>query len=135
MIITYFIPDDGDDFDHPNLFEINDSGNKVTLKIISDNFPLPGSFHFRFLTLIGGNKVWLDCTDPNVNVPLFNGSIFLKIGRVNGVHTTTNIVAERFKKPQLTQEDVSLRRNSEKLLKFDEFETPPADTIGSYYIF
>lgn len=77
MFIKYFIPEDGDDQQHPNVFQIQSS--KPTLDQIKKSFPLPGLYHFRFLKVINGIKVWLDTVDGNINVPVHDGSITAKV--------------------------------------------------------
>jgi len=46
----YFIPEDGDEEVHPNVFLAPKSrrqGVTPTLKAVRDAFPLPGHYHFR----------------------------------------------------------------------------------------
>ena len=75
---------------HPNIFEINAQQQGITLSQLKKAFPMPGSYHFRFLTTIpngNGNKnisVWMDTTDENSNVPVNStGQIFAKLSRVS----------------------------------------------------
>lgn len=59
----YFIPEDGDDSEHPNVFQLPSQtvSNHGTLKLgeISRNFPLPGTFHFRFKKKFREAFVWV----------------------------------------------------------------------------
>ena len=73
---------------HPNIFEINAQQQGITLNQLKKAFPMPGSYHFRFLTTIpSGNKnisVWMDTTDENSTVPVNStGQIFAKLSRVS----------------------------------------------------
>lgn len=66
--VQYFILEDGDDMNHPNVFEINDSflvQNGVQVGKIKEYFPLPGKYHFRFMKKIGSTQVWMDTKDNN----------------------------------------------------------------------
>ena len=107
MLIKYIIADDGDEISHPNIYTINSSSSSITLDIIKKvciytnnyfeiyyynyyyyyywkTFPLPGEYYFRFLTLLGNDKVWLDFNDNNgSSVPLFDGGIFAKVSRLS----------------------------------------------------
>ena len=125
MIVLYIVPEDGDDFDHPNMFEVKSSDEQITLSKFMDFFPLKGSFHFRFLTVIGKNNVWLDCVDPLCFVPVYtDGSIFSKISRIE-IRSDIKDSAQAHHVapiPQISSES-STRRNSEKLLKFDDYDS------------
>jgi hypothetical protein len=86
MLIKYIIAEDGDDLAHPNAFVIPDKGGASypTVKDISQKFPVPGIYHFRFLKAMGSNlNVWLDMTDETASVPLGEGgTVFVKASRV-----------------------------------------------------
>lgn len=48
------------------------------------NFPLPGSYHFRFKKKLGESKVvWLDMVDDSAEVPAFDGVILAKVTRIS----------------------------------------------------
>jgi len=89
----YFVPEDGDDEHHPNVFlapKGRNAGSIPTLLQIKDVFPLPGSYHFRFKSPLvpGGDRekaniaVWMDCTRDNQMVPTWRGTIVAKVTRV-----------------------------------------------------
>ncbi len=44
MFIKYFVPEDGDDAQHPNCFQVDGSGS-ASLSAIRKAFPLPGYVH------------------------------------------------------------------------------------------
>lgn len=91
---SYFIPEDGDSEDHPNIFLTSksvQSGFSPRLKDIKHSFPMPGNYHFRFKTsLIPGTDreksavaVWMDCVDDNQHVGVWRGTVFAKVTRIN----------------------------------------------------
>lgn len=50
-LLRYFIPSDGDDADHPNVFQLPSDvvgSGSVRFGDVKRNFPLPGQYHFRF---------------------------------------------------------------------------------------
>lgn len=92
--IRYFIPEDGDTEDHPNVFLMHkDSSSNLSPKLrdIQAAFPLPGTYHFRFkCPLIPGTDrekgavaVWMDCVDPDQHVGVWRNSIFAKVTRIS----------------------------------------------------
>jgi len=91
--IRYFLPEDGDREDTPNVFlspKPNRAGYPPLLGQIRGSFPLPGSYHFRFKTaLVPGTDrekdavaVWMDCIDDSEPVPVWKNSIFAKVTRI-----------------------------------------------------
>eukprot|EP00804_Cyclotella_cryptica_P017965 CCRYP_008263-RA/>CCRYP_008263-RA protein AED:0.08 eAED:0.08 QI:98/1/1/1/1/1/2/179/360 len=92
--IRYFLPEDGDSEDTPNVFlapKPNRPGYPPLLGQIKDSFPLPGIYHFRFKTaLIPGSDrdknavaVWMDCVDDSEPVPTWQSSVVAKVTRVS----------------------------------------------------
>lgn len=94
--IRYFIPEDGDSEEHPNVFltpKTRQSGQVPLLREIKANFPLPGKYHFRFKTSPipsgehygkGNNMaVWMDCIDDNRPVPFWRNSVIAKVTRTS----------------------------------------------------
>lgn len=91
--VRYFIPDDGDTEDAPNVFLApkQQSGSPLKLGAIKSSFPLPGKYHFRFKTSLGslpgattsGLAVWMDCVDNSKPVPTFESSIIAKVNRIS----------------------------------------------------
>ena len=43
----YFVPGDGDELEHPNMFSVATRGADVTLGDVRKSFPVPGRYHFR----------------------------------------------------------------------------------------
>eukprot|EP01082_Thalassiosira_pseudonana_P000583 g1465.t1 g1465 contig10:2149565-2150809(+) len=91
--VRYFLPEDGDVEDTPNVFlapKPSRPGYPPLLGQIKDSFPLPGAFHFRFKTaLVPGTDrekhavaVWMDCTEEEEPVPVWQGAIVAKVTRI-----------------------------------------------------
>jgi len=93
---SYYIPEDGDSEDHPNIFLMSkptqtQSGFSPRLKDIRDSFPMPGKYHFRFKAPLipgtdrekGSVAVWMDCTDDSQHVGVWRNTIFAKVTRIN----------------------------------------------------
>jgi hypothetical protein len=69
---SYFIPTDGDDEAHPNIFLLPSTQQPpLLLSQVRSSFPLPGAFHYRAKTNLGKGHVWLDVVDGNELVPSF----------------------------------------------------------------
>jgi len=91
--IRYFIPEDGDSEEHPNIFLLpkSNSGFSPRLLDIKDSFPVPGNYLFRFKSPIvpGADRdknavyVWMDCTDDDQHVGVWKNSIFAKVTRID----------------------------------------------------
>ena len=90
----YFLPEDGDNEDAPNVFlapKPNRPGYPPLLGQIKNAFPLPGTYHYRFKTaLVPGTDreknavpVWMDCVDDSQPVPVWQGSIIAKVTRIS----------------------------------------------------
>jgi len=93
-ILRYFLPEDGDNEDTPNVFlapKPSRPGYPPLLRQVKGSFPLPGSYHFRFKSpLVPGMDreksavaVWMDCVDDSEPVPLWQNSIIAKVSRIS----------------------------------------------------
>ena len=126
-ISRYVIPEDGDEMAHPNIFELNNGANHVSLKSLKAAFPMKGTYHFRFLTSvnIGNGKdisVWMDCSDDNATVPMQNGCIFAKLSRISsGISSSSSTAAVA---ATISVPEEHKRRNSDKLINFDADQKP-----------
>ncbi|CAM9148020.1 unnamed protein product, partial [Phaeothamnion confervicola] len=81
----YFIPGDGDDAEHPNVFHLPSStvvNGSVRLGDVQRHFPLPGAFHFRFMKKFRDGHVWVDTSDANAPVPSCDGAFTAKVSRL-----------------------------------------------------
>jgi len=101
--IRYYIPEDGDNENHPNVFllpsstkpsstgESSGSGMSPKLGDIRSAFPVPGNYHFRFkCPLVPGTdrekntiSVWMDCYNDNSRVGVWKNTIFAKVTRIH----------------------------------------------------
>lgn len=92
--IRYFVPEDGDTEDHPNIFLLpksQNSGFSPRLHEVKQNFPMPGKYHFRFKSpLIPGSdreknavSVWMDCVDDDQHIGVWRNTIVAKVTRIN----------------------------------------------------
>lgn len=141
MKVKYFIPEDGDDSQHPNVFIIPDNGSSPTLQQIKSSFPLPGKYHFRFLREIDRMKVWMDITDDTAPVPLQNGAVFVKIARISSSEPAASASQSASRGSAATTQSAkptrahpapapNQRADSDKLLSFvDEEPSIPLSTI------
>ena len=59
--IFYYVPEDNEDGVELNAFPVYKKMEDVRLTDIQDNFPLPGTYHFRFQHFYNSKMlVWLD---------------------------------------------------------------------------
>lgn len=139
MWIRYFVPEDGDDASHPNVYQ-TDKAN--TLDDVKRSFPLSGNFHFRFLKEIEKMTVWLDITDNSAPLPSYQGGLFIKASRLKGTSSSSerkpvdrsSNVESAANGPSLNRSTSSsssvpppapaptTRQPSEKLLNFDHHD-------------
>lgn len=116
---------------------------------------MPGSYHFRFLKNIGSHIVWLDVVDDGSALPVFQGSLFIKVSRIANTSSSVPSVGHGVASPApnaSSQPEPSPRANeaasapppvkapkpsvekqkSEKLLKFDDDITasPSSNSSG-----
>mmetsp|Transcript_59858 Transcript_59858/g.142606 ORF Transcript_59858/g.142606 Transcript_59858/m.142606 type:complete len:156 (-) Transcript_59858:164-631(-) len=83
VFVYYWLPGDNDEVDHPNAFSIERSGAGVKLREIKAHFPLPGCYHFRFKMRLDSASLWMDVTNEDSFVPVFEEKIFAKVLRIN----------------------------------------------------
>lgn len=48
---------------------------------IKKNFPLAGSYYFRFKFQSNNTIIWMDLNNDDCKIPLYNGQIFMKVER------------------------------------------------------
>mmetsp|Transcript_52181 Transcript_52181/g.154005 ORF Transcript_52181/g.154005 Transcript_52181/m.154005 type:complete len:168 (-) Transcript_52181:66-569(-) len=83
VLVYYFIPGDNDDVEHPNAFEVPSSGGGVKLCDVRARFPLPGKYHFRFRMRWEASQIWMDVTNEQSAVPVYEDKIVAKVLRIN----------------------------------------------------
>eukprot|EP00439_Symbiodinium_sp_Y106_P074642 s2442_g14.t1 len=76
--VYYWIPGDNDKLEHPNTFEVRHEGPGAKLKEIRACFPLPGEYHFRFKMKWESGAIWMDVTNEESMVPMFEDKVFAK---------------------------------------------------------
>ncbi len=59
----YHVPEDNDDPEYPNVFGIMMNKQNVRLQHLYDNFPLKGSYIFRFKVMYDNSIAWYDIPD------------------------------------------------------------------------
>mmetsp|Transcript_56610 Transcript_56610/g.104788 ORF Transcript_56610/g.104788 Transcript_56610/m.104788 type:complete len:153 (-) Transcript_56610:196-654(-) len=83
VFVYYWLPGDNDEAEHPNAFSVARSGAGVKLGEIKASFPLPGSYHFRFKMRLDSGPLWMDVTNEDSFVPVFDDKIFAKVLRIS----------------------------------------------------
>jgi hypothetical protein len=58
------------------------SAHAPSLGQVRKAFPLPGTYHFRFLRTVNNMTVWMDAVDDNMALNAYEGTIFLKASRI-----------------------------------------------------
>lgn len=53
------------------------------MKDVKAGFPLPGQYHFRFKMKWESGAVWMDVTNEESMVPMFEDKVIAKVLRVN----------------------------------------------------
>ena len=84
-LVYYHLPGDADDSGFPNAFPIAKGKNEIRLRDVREKFPLPGQYHFRFKLKWNesGASVWMDVTNEDSFVPVFEDKIVCKVLRVS----------------------------------------------------
>jgi len=93
--IRYFLPEDGDKEEHPNVFltpRKRQTNQAPLLADVKEAFPLPGKYHFRFkCPLIPGGDmlakhqlaVWMDCVSDTEPIPSWRNGFVAKVTRIS----------------------------------------------------
>lgn len=131
MWVRYFVPEDGDDSNHPNVYQAEKINSLEDLK---RSFPLSGQFHFRFLKDLDKMMVWMDVTENNSPLPVFQGGLFVKANRIQSesapvadrrphhkANSPTVELASSSSAPTRTVPPAT-QQPSEKLLNFDHHD-------------
>mmetsp|Transcript_109749 Transcript_109749/g.291519 ORF Transcript_109749/g.291519 Transcript_109749/m.291519 type:complete len:174 (-) Transcript_109749:81-602(-) len=97
VLIYYYIPEDKDEADIPNAFPVLKPGGQIQLRDIRAKFPLPGKYHFRFKMRLGDtvSALWMDVTNEDSQVPMFDGRIVAKVTRLSwGLAASSSVPAQ-----------------------------------------
>eukprot|EP00938_MAST-03A_sp_MAST-3A-sp1_P004455 g4455.t1 len=87
--------DEGDDISHPNAYFVPKKKKVLTHQEIERHFPFQREkFYFRYRTAgqSKGEYVWVDVNDPNKNVPMYYGRVFLKVLRLESTKNDYDFV-------------------------------------------
>jgi len=88
--IHYYIPEDKDETEKLNLFMVYKDVDSLRYNDIKDNFPLPGSYYFRFKFKMNNQIVWIDLTNQGAPIPRFDNKIIVKVSRLSWSSETQN---------------------------------------------
>jgi len=127
--VFYFVPEDGDDVNHPNCLLLPrtsvSSFGTIDIEEIEIALPLPGAYHFRLRKQLNHNRsdnhseVWIDIEKGSeIPVPISSG-IFLKATRLSWKEEQ---IKPTRKKNRLTVRDI--HKNSFSTTKTN---IPPGD--------
>ena len=88
-----------------NCFIIRKAPERVTLRDVRDNFPVPGDYHFRFQYSykLGGVTVWLDLPSEDSLVPSVEHEIRVKVTRHSWNEGRTNFHRQQMPAKQIKQ--------------------------------
>lgn len=92
-LVYYHIPEDFDDPESPNAFGIAKATDEIRLRDVKENFPLEGTYHFRFKYVYNKVPVWMDLNNEQAKVPQFQNKIVAKATRISW--ETTPLPAEQ----------------------------------------
>jgi hypothetical protein len=82
-LVYYHIPEDFDDPESPNAFGIAKAMDEIRLRDVKENFPLEGTYHFRFKYVYNKVPVWMDLNNEQAKVPQFQNKIVAKATRIS----------------------------------------------------
>ena len=82
-LIYYYVPEDHDDPDYPNVFGIMVNKQTVRLQHLYEQFPLKGSYIFRFKVMYDNAVAWLDLPDLEAKLPTYKDKIMIKVTRIS----------------------------------------------------
>lgn len=82
-LVYYYIPEDHDDEETPNVFGVMVSKNNIRLHHLYENFPLKGHYIFRFKVMYDNAIAWLDLPELDTKLPTFKDKIVVKATRIS----------------------------------------------------
>ena len=81
-LVYYYVPEDYDDPDTPNVYTVNIPKNHIRLQHVYETFPLKGTYVFRFKVMFEGAIAWLDLPDLDTKLPSYKDKVIIKATRV-----------------------------------------------------
>lgn len=82
-LIYYYVPEDNDDPDTPNVFGVMHNKSNIRLQHLYDHFPLRGSYIFRFKVMYDNSIAWLDLPELDSKLPTYRDRIVIKATRIS----------------------------------------------------
>ena len=82
-LVYYWVPEDKDDPNTPNIFAIPLPKEELRLGHIRQHFPLRGSYVFRFKMAYESLVVWLDLPHLASQLPLFKDQVVVRASRIS----------------------------------------------------
>lgn len=82
-IVFYHVINDKEDKNSQNVYYISKPINLITLRDVKNEFPLMGTYHFRFKVVHSNTDAWVDINDESSSVPSFNSCIYAKVLRLS----------------------------------------------------
>jgi DIX domain len=90
MLVQYFIQNDSRE---PFAFTVKPQAQELTIGDIKKSFPVPGSYYFRFKTVLQDEvpaaTVWLDDLDDQAPVPTYKDQVIFKALQIPPFDTLT----------------------------------------------
>ena len=88
----YYVPEDLDEFTQLNAFVVRKKIDDIRLPDIISEFPMQGSYHFRFRCNVQKNRaVWLDLNNTTCKLPLSDDKIIMKVTRISWTESTPQV--------------------------------------------
>jgi hypothetical protein len=128
--VKYFVPEDGDAPEHPNVFTLRLQSDVLTLHSLRQQFPVPGVYQFRFMSSVGSLTVWRDLLYDDDCIPAQNGAVFIKASRLQAAAATSLPSRPEVSAPAKLRPVPALppREPSTRLLSFEDSPKPAAET-------
>lgn len=82
-LIYYYVPEDKEDQEKLNAFIIYKEIDSLRLNDITENFPLPGQYLFRFKFKFDNKNVWIDFNNEDAKLPRFDNKVIIKATRIS----------------------------------------------------
>ncbi len=82
-LIYYFVPEDKEDQEKLNAFIVYKDIDSLKLSDITENFPLPGQYYYRFKFKFDNKNVWIDFNNEDAKLPRFDNKVIIKATRIS----------------------------------------------------
>ncbi|VWU51957.1 conserved protein, unknown function [Hepatocystis sp. ex Piliocolobus tephrosceles] len=112
-VVFYHIINDKEDKNSQNVFYICKPINLITLNDIKNEFPLVGTYHFRFKIIHNNTPVWVDINDGSSPIPSLNSCIYAKVLRLSWLDDKKTL--KKLPEKKTIEQDVSKLYSNEKI--------------------